>query len=200
MVVSGSVKPFPYFVIDGYLSPDRVKSINDEWPADWLKEDGSFNRKWSTTNLPPSAKDVVDAVDLRMVEGLTGIRGLFPDPKMFGGGLHCIPSGGFLNMHVDFNRHPMGWTRRVNMLVYLNETWQDEWGGHLCLGLENQQKIAPIGGRCVIFETTDKSWHGHPEALTCPVDVQRRSLAMYFYTADPPKGEAHSTIYKKVKR
>ena len=58
-------------------------------------------------------------------------------------------------------------------------------------------RIAPLGGRCVIFETNDKTWHGHPEPLNCPKDVQRRSLALYFYTKEAPKGEAHTTIYRK---
>lgn len=133
-----------------------------------------------------------------MVEALTGIDGLFRDPEMLGAGLHCIPPNGFLKMHVDFNRHPNGWHRRVNLLIYLNERWKDSWRGHLQLGLDDDAKlIAPLGGRCVIFETNDASWHGHPEPLACPQDVQRRSMAIYYYTSESPKGEAHTTIYKK---
>ena len=187
----------PHTVIDNYLDQETVRKITEEWPEEWLKEDGAFNRKWSTNKLPPTAQEVVDSVDIRLVETLTGTQGLFPDPEMFGGGLHCIPRGGFLKMHVDFNRHPKGWHRRVNMLVYLNEQWSDEWKGHLQLGLDNPKLIAPIGGRCVIFETNETSWHGHPEKLACPESVQRRSLAMYFYTEESPDAPAHSTIYKK---
>jgi hypothetical protein len=70
-----------------------------------------------------------------MVEKVTKIQGLFADPELFGAGLHCIPRKGFLNMHVDFNAHPKGWHRRVNVLIYLNEEWRDEWNGHLQLGI-----------------------------------------------------------------
>lgn len=191
-------QPFPHSVIDGYLTLEQVRSINAEWPDEWLKEDGRFNKKWSTSSLPRLANRAAEQIDIGMIEAATGIKGLFPDPELFGAGLHCIPPGGFLKMHVDFNRHPKGWHRRVNVLIYLNEVWRDEWGGHLQLGLGPEAKlIAPLGGRCVIFETNDRSWHGHPAPLTCPENVQRRSLALYYYTAKPPKAEAHSTIYRK---
>jgi Rps23 Pro-64 3,4-dihydroxylase Tpa1-like proline 4-hydroxylase len=191
--------PFPHVIIDGYLGRDDLRKINAEWPDDWHKEAGKNNLKWSRSRLTKSAQAVADAIDIAMIEGATGIAGLFPDPELFGAGLHCIPKGGFLRMHVDFNGHPKGWHRRVNVLIYLNETWRDKWGGHLQLGLgENAKRIAPIGGRCVIFETNDQSWHGHPEPLRCPEGVERRSLALYFYTKEPPKGPIHTTIYRKA--
>ena len=190
-------QPFPHTIIENFLSPETVAQINREWPDEWVKEDGKGQRKWSTTELPPAARAAADAIDVRMVEKLTGIHGLFIDEKLFGAGLHCIPRGGFLKMHVDFNKHPKGWHRRVNLLVYLNQEWRDEWGGHLELGLFERKKIAPLGGRCVIFETTDNTWHGHPLPLACPENIQRRSMALYYYTCEPPVAEAHSTIYRK---
>lgn len=188
--------PFPHTVIDGFLSPEEVAQINAEWPEDWHKEAGKGQQKWSREGLPPAALAVAQSIDVRLVEMLTGITGLFADPDLHGAGLHCIPRNGFLKMHVDFNTHPKGWHRRVNVLIYLNEMWQDKWGGHLQLGLKPAKKIAPIGGRCVIFETNDQSWHGHPKPLACPPDIQRRSLALYYYTADPV-AEPHTTIYRK---
>jgi Rps23 Pro-64 3,4-dihydroxylase Tpa1-like proline 4-hydroxylase len=191
--------PFPHVVIDDLIGPALVREINAQWPSEWTKEDGKNNRKWSRSALTPAAKYVADSIDAAMVEEATGISGLFADPDLFGSGLHCIPAGGFLKMHVDFNGHPKGWHRRANVLIYLNETWRPEWGGQLQLGLGDKAKrIDPIGGRCVIFETNDTTWHGHPEPLQCPDDVQRRSLALYFYTREPPKGELHTTIYRKA--
>lgn len=190
--------PFPHTIIENFIDSATVAQINREWPQDWLKEDGKANRKWSTTNLPPSARKVVRSISTSFVGEAVGIPGLFLDRKLFGGGLHCIPRGGFLKTHVDFNKHPNGWHRRVNLLIYLNQEWRDEWGGHLELGLEDRKKIAPIGGRCVIFETNEQTWHGHPEPLNCPEDVQRRSLAMYYYTKKAPREPAHTTIYRKA--
>lgn len=196
MGFSRETDPFPHVVCDDFLDAETVRKINEEWPAtSWLKESGKQNKKWSTQNLPPAAQAVVEDLvrDLTWVSELTGIEGLIHDPNMFGGGLHCIPPGGFLKKHVDFNRHPKGWWRRVNLLIYLNLVWKKEWGGDLELC---DKKIAPIRGRMVMFETNDTTWHGHPEPLTCPDNVQRRSLALYFYTPDPPPGKAHTTIYR----
>jgi Rps23 Pro-64 3,4-dihydroxylase Tpa1-like proline 4-hydroxylase len=192
-------KPFRHAVIDNFIDAATVRKINEEWPAEWtLVEDGSFNKKWSTPNLTPSAKEVADGIQLSLIETATGLSELFPDSELFGAGLHCIPQGGFLKMHVDFNVHPKGWHRRANVLIYLNEGWDESWGGKLQLGLGgNAKKIAPIAGRCVIFETNDTSWHGHPEKLACPPDRQRRSMALYYYTEGAPDTEAHSTIYRK---
>lgn len=196
------LSPFRHTIIEHFLDDAEVAALNAEWPSeDWLKEDGKANRKWSTNHLPPAARAVVQSIDVKMVERATGIEGLFLDDELFGAGLHCIPRGGFLKMHVDFNQHPKGWHRRVNLLIYLNQVWKDEWGGHLQLGFGKDAKvIAPVGGRCVIFETNDASWHGHPQPLNCPEDIQRRSLAMYYYTKDAPLTEAHTTIYEPKKR
>jgi hypothetical protein len=44
------------------------------------------------------------------------------------------------------------------------------------------KKIEPILNRCVIFNTTSSSIHGHPEPLNVPDDVLRQSIAVYYYT------------------
>lgn len=194
-----------FTVIDDFFSPEWVRKINEEWPQEdaWQKKSCSTSMKWSASNLPPFVAGLVqrctklpDGYFVKIAEQYTAIENLIPDNELFGAGLHCIPQGGFLNMHIDFNKHPKGWHRRVNMLVYLNENWQPEWGGQLQLGCDNPIMIDPIAGRCVIFETTEDSWHGHPEPLKCPADRQRRSLALYFYTKEPPPTAAHSTIYR----
>ncbi len=176
---------------------DVLRSINEQWPVQWTKEHGKNQSKWNTQALPPAARALVEAITTKSVVELTGIPNLIADPTLFGAGLHCIPPGGFLRMHVDFNTHPKGWHRRVNYLIYLNERWEDEWGGALKLGDAQSASYMPRGGRAVVFETTDDSWHGHPEKLLCPEGVQRRSLALYFYTKAPPKARPHTTVYRK---
>ena len=203
--------PIPHAIYDGFLTPHQVREINAQWPADdaptWRKEDGRMNLKWSTNELPPAARAVVDTFDTKVIEDAIDVPAIIADPD--GGALHCIPCGGFLNMHYDFNLHQVtGWRRRANALIYLNEIWQDDWNGHLQLGLADRgevKEIAPLGGRMVVFETTDKpgreSWHGHPRPLRCPEGVQRRSLALYFYTNDALPGEKrHTTIYATKRR
>ncbi len=35
-----------------------------------------------------------------------------------------------------------------------------------------------------MFTTSADSFHGHPDGLTCPPDMARRSLAMYYFTEE----------------
>ena len=191
-------KPFAHSVIDDFIPIELVRRINDEWPK-LPTEEGRHTFKKSSRGALGWAQSLNLGLGTQYVEDATGIKGLFIDPEMFGAGYHAVPRGGFLKMHVDFNRHPKGWMRRVNALLYLNENWEEAWGGHLQLGIGAAAKlIAPIAGRCVIFETNGQSWHGHPHPLRCPADRERRSLAFYYYTeAGPESAEAHTTIYKK---
>ena len=36
----------------------------------------------------------------------------------------------------------------------------------------------------LVFTTSHDSFHGHPDGLTCPPDMARRSLAMYYFTEE----------------
>jgi len=59
--------------------------------------------------------------------------------------------------------------RRVNVFVYLNHDWRDEYGGHLELWSRNLSscgaRILPRLGRFAVFSSTDFSFHGHPTPL-----------------------------------
>jgi hypothetical protein len=126
---------------------------------------------------------------LRFLGNLTGIPGLIPDPSLQGSGIHQILEGGVLAVHADFTWHKVyHLARRINVLIYLNHDWHDDWGGHLQLWSRDMQRcvrrIRPSFGRCVIFNTSADSFHGHPEPLRCPPEVSRRSIAMYYYTAE----------------
>jgi hypothetical protein len=143
---------------------------------------------------------------ITFLEELTGIEGIIPDPHFAGGGLHQIETGGYLKVHVDFNRHErLKLDRRLNLLIYLNKNWKEEYGG--CLELWDrdmtrcEKKILPIFNRFVLFSTTDFSYHGHPEPLACPEGWTRKSLALYYYSNGRPAEEiaevGHSTIFRE---
>ena len=125
---------------------------------------------------------------------LTGIEGLQADT--LGGGMHMTGPDGRLAMHRDFNVHPGtgGLERRLNVLLFLNEEWEKDWGGVLYLGEHTQVEVMPLAGRMVIFECCDDSWHGHPEPVVG--DHWRKSLACYWYA--PPRAAVvpHSTIWQ----
>lgn len=196
---------FKHWIIDDYIGIDAVRQINREWPASLRYQDKQNSKKHHCSELSGKAKEIADhflsKAFTSYLKGLTGIS-VVPDKKLSGGGLHEIKRGGFLNRHVDFNllKTPEGTRiRKINALLYLNEDWEDEWNGHLMLyndNLEPFKKISPIAGRLVIFETSDKSWHGHPEPLNCPVDRSRRSMAFYYYSDEIVKAEKRTTIYR----
>ena len=140
---------------------------------------------------------------VNFLETLTGIEGLIPDPHNPGGGCHELRPGGFLKVHADFNWHTqMRLDRRINLLNYLNKDWQPEYGGNLELwdgAMSHKQRNTLRCSIVVIFNITDKLFHGNPTPVTCPPDRTRRSLAFYYYTNGRPAGEvsqSHGTLFK----
>ena len=125
---------------------------------------------------------------LEFLEGLTTIRGLIPDPYFIGGGFHETGRGGKLGIHADFRiNEQLHLHRRLNVIIYLNEQWNPEWGGALELWDRHMKakvrELMPVFNRCVVFNTDADSFHGHPDPLSTPEGVLRRSIALYYYTA-----------------
>ena len=148
-------------------------------------------------------------VFLQYLQKITGIKEkLISDPYLSGGGYHEIKKGGFLKIHADFNKHPfIDLDRRVNVLLYLNKNWNEKWGGNLELYVENNLKkpellISPIFNRCVIFNTNSHSYHGHPDLLSCPENISRKSIALYYFSRGRPFSdgqEVHTTLFREAK-
>ena len=130
---------------------------------------------------------------IALIFGVTGEK-LIIDPELNGGGLHEIKKGGVLKVHTDFNKHPsLDIDRRLNVLIYLNKNWRKEYGGDLELWdseMRNcKKKISPNFNKMVIFSTNDYSYHGHPDPVDCPLDLSRKSLALYYFSKGRPSTE-----------
>lgn len=207
-------QPFPHTVIDDFLAPWALERVLEEFPGpddiEWKSYKTDKEVKLATRDdeqLGPFTRHLLSqfntAVFVEFLERLTGIDGLIPDPHFYGGGLHQIQRGGFLNVHADFNWHErLRLDRRINVLVYLNQDWPEEYGGHLELWDKDMKhraaRVLPVFNRCVVFNTTDFALHGHPDPLTCPPDRYRRSMAFYYYSNGRPPGEtadAHTTLF-----
>jgi Rps23 Pro-64 3,4-dihydroxylase Tpa1-like proline 4-hydroxylase len=209
-------QPFPHVVIDNFLPEPILAAVLAEFPTPEQIQWQSFQNKAEKKLASKDEQQMGDATRfllyqfnsstfISFLEELTGIRGIIPDPHFEGGGLHQIQPGGYLKMHVDFNWHDrLKLDRRLNLLLYLNRDWPDAYGGHLQLWDKDmtacEKKILPVFNRFVIFNTTDFSYHGHPEPLTCPPDRTRRSLALYYYSNGRPAaetlGKPHTTIFR----
>lgn len=212
-----SKKPFRYVVFENFFIPEQAEKIYQNYPT---IEDGKWD---STTYIDQKNKFQKTKFDkeslmntvfselnsdkfLDWLQDITEIEdSLVGDDELFGGGLHQSINGAFLNVHVDYNIHPTTkYHRRLNVLIYLNKDWKDEYEGNLELwDLSDGEKIllgkyAPTFNRCVIFETNEVSFHGHPKPLKTPENINRKSIATYYYTQTRPESEIasdHNTIY-----
>ncbi len=213
-----AAQPFRHVVIDEFLEPDFCGHLIAEFPPfrpdRAINERGEPGRKAVISNLaaigPAYAQFdrlMRDREFLALTGRITGIPSLVYDPDYAGGGTHENLDGQDLDPHVDFNYHPTrGLDRRLNLIVFLNEQWDAAWGGSLELlrdpwfrGDGGRRVVVPRANRAVIFETTERSWHGFERIrLPAGLEISRRSIAVYFYTQGRPIGEAapaHGTIY-----
>lgn len=206
--------PFPHIVIDDFLEPAVLRRVAHEFAgmdrSAWRRTTRPTERKLSMedpSRFGPFTRRVVGDLNtgpfLAFLEKLTGIAGLIADPHLRGGGLHEIERGGMLAVHADFNHYErLNLWRRLNLLVYLNTDWQEAWGGYLELwdrdGKACVRRIAPLFNRAVLFDTSNFSYHGHPQPLDVPDGGSRKSLALYYYTVDYPYESdrtPHGTVF-----
>lgn len=201
-------EPFPHIMLENFLPADMVSGLKGHFPQEQLASNVVFDLGYAGYHKrqinPADCDEYCRAAFsffnsqpfLEFLEGLSSIPGLVPDPYFLGGGFHEIGAGGKLGIHADFRIHPkLHLSRRMNVIIYLNEGWQDAYGGSLELWERDMSKmsrrIEPLWNRCVIFNTDATSYHGHPDPLTPPDGVLRRSIALYYYTAS-------KTIYEDV--
>lgn len=206
--------PIPHIVLVDFLDPHVAAEIGKEFhdcnTAAWTHYQHHNENKVGLAKrdcFPRALGAVTDELNspefVSWLSGLTGIPNLMADPVLEGGGLHQSRRGGFLNIHTDFSHHHYHkqWRRRLNLILYLNESWQEEWGGsielwdsrmHRCVA-----KYPPRLNHALIFNTDERSFHGFPEPLQCPEGVSRKSLALYYYTVDDSaKTAIRSTNYR----
>jgi hypothetical protein len=207
-------EPFSHIVIDDFFDPKALSEVLAEVDAvDRSKRYAKFLDRKTDHNKFAFFPDVVGLNTARLaqclnsgpflayLEKLTGIPNLIADPSYFGGGVHWIERGGYLEVHADFNHlKKYNLERRINLLLYLNKDWKDEYAGDLELWdrptMTKRKTVAPLFNRTVIFSTVKEALHGHPTPLNTPSGVARRSLALYYYTNTwEPAVQAHTTMY-----
>src|SRR5579884_2301460 len=207
-------QPYPHIHLVDFLDDEVIRRVAAEFPAPqdstWIQYK-HFNEnklgKTDRTSFPPAIGALIDELNsprfVAWLSELTGIEGLMADPSLEGGGMHQTERGGFLNMHADFthHHHRPGWRRRCNLILYLNEGWQEAWGGAIELWDRDMKqcvaRVPPLLNHALVFSTTADSFHGYPDPITPPPEVTRKSIALYYYTVDqtaaaPPR----STNYR----
>ena len=210
-----NAKPYPHVVIDNFFDPAVLELVLAEFPKPgeirWQRFDNAHEIKLASAaeaSFGPATRLLLYHLNsitfLEFLSEVTGIQNLIADPCFEGGGLHQIVPGGKLSIHTDFNKHSrFGLDRRLNLLLYLNKDWREEYGGHLELWNRDMThcdaKVAPIFNRLMVFGTTDFTYHGHPDPLRCPEGMTRKSLALYYFSNGRPAEEVtgeHTTVFR----
>lgn len=199
--------PFTHCVIDDFLPLDLAKQLESEFPnfddevwfnyknkiedkkllSDWRKFPEQTYQMFSFLNSNLILEALSNLVDTR----------LYGDHGLHGGGWHIHANGGKLNPHLDYSIHPhLKLQRKLNLIIYIADGWKEEYGGHFGLwGYDEEKHTAgplhseiPVKfNRAVLFDTTQNSWHGLSRQVSCPDNMYRKSLAIY-YLCTPPVG------------
>lgn len=204
--------PYNYIGIDDFLPQYVLEKVRreaqsvDEKPPEHSSPQEHLKASYSPDVLPHYTRLVFSALNsqsfISFLEAMTGIGGLIPDPYFKGGGIHRTSNGGYLGIHADFNHHKqMNLERRLNVLIYLNPDWSEDYGGAFEVWTSDMKervaRFAPTMGRMCCFSTSSTSMHGNPEPVNHPDGSPRLSIALYYYTATwTDRHVAHSTLFR----
>ena len=204
------IYPFNYIVLDDFLPEDLANQLLNEFPnvhSDlWIvghdkdkngikfAKDNPFEKKMLAVsdrsrfpNVHCEVFDYFDSQDfIDLVKKITGIEDLGIDISGKHSGLRGMLNGSHQHVHSDAVTHPItGLRKRLSMLLYLNKCWKTEFNG--CLEIWNDEmthcveKIEPLFNRLVIFECTEKSYHGVPETINFKNDEKMRMSLITSY-------------------
>ncbi len=199
--------PFDHCVVDNFFDHEFALKLASEFPdfddSVWYTYDNAIEIKKASNNWNVFLENTYQLFSylnspdfLKFLSENFGTK-LYPDFGLNGGGWHIHKNKGKLNTHYDYNIHPkLGLQRKLNIIMYMNPEWKEEWGGSVGLYSHNKAEnkpeklvaqVAPLFNRAVIFDTTQNSWHGFPDPINCPENQYRKSLAIYFL-AEPEFG------------
>jgi hypothetical protein len=197
-----SAKPFDHVVIDDFFELEVAEAIKNEFPSHedpvWtVSYDNPVEKKKACSHWDRFPKSIYNAIFylcsnafVEKINRITGNDVVYADYGLHGGGMHSHCNGGLLNVHKDYSIHPkLGLMRNYNLIIYMTPDWDSSWGGGLELWSHDEEtnlpkecitKVENKFNRAILFDTTQNSWHGLPEQLTCPENVSRCSLATYY--------------------
>ena len=188
--------PYKYCILTNFLKEDVYENIFNAFPE---KPNEHFYKYYNPIEVK-YALDKFDFIDdkiknlfyalsheklIQKFKDTFKIDNLEYDPYLHGGGIHMHPKNGRLNMHLDYEKHPlMNKQRRLNIIFYVNKEWKQEWNGDTQLWDSDMKqcvvKSYPKFNTAIIFETSELSWHGVPEIISCPQNDYRKSIAYYY--------------------
>ena len=174
--------PTLWAVYDGLFSPGLVSAAASEFPCPewtgWFRYDSPGEKKLAAnTGIPESCARLLEEMNRLCPDDL------LIDEDLYAGGLHAIPPGGWLDLHLDAELHRnTGMRRHTNLILFLDD-WNPRDGGQLEFWDRDVSRcdllISPSCGRAVAFDCRNVV-HGIPNP-TSPFGPWRRSLAVFWY-------------------
>jgi hypothetical protein len=193
-------KPFPHLVLDKFLDESFFEELCKVTQAERKAESGrKFDTqheksKWISINdsLPERLSQLIGA--LNSEEWVANLQSLSGLPELVGtqcgnsqlGNYHLMEPGGFLAPHVDHSSEPKtGLPHVLNIILYLTDRWNDEYGGSTTLydrvGKYISAEVKYCPNRAVIFMHTPYSFHC-VEEIGRDIPVPRKTLYVDYYS------------------
>ena len=189
-----SAKPFPHLVLKEFCDKEKLSKLFNQIPElenksrDYLFAGQKFEKS-NYQALGPLFKELQEELKSERMNAFLSYltnKKTFVDPANHGGGLHQGKKNSFLDMHLDFNYHPINvnWWREMNLLLYLNKDWKPEHKGHLKLRdlrTDESTELDVDFNTLVIQQCGDYTLHGY-DYTNFPDGVFRTSIATYAFT------------------
>lgn len=189
-----SASPFPHLVIENLCDEDKLLALYEQIPVldnrsrDFIFAGNKFekSRYFELGELFDELYQDLRSDRMNAFLGFLTGKNTFVDPENHGGGLHQGRGNSFLDMHLDYNYHPLNklWWREMNLLLYLNKDWEDAYGGHLKirdLRTDEAKKLRVGFNTLIIQKCDDYTLHGY-DLTSFPEGVNRTSIATYAFT------------------
>ena len=188
-----AAQPFPHLIIDNFCDEEKLTRAYNAIPElNNKSRDYAFaNNKFEKSNykeICPELKELYEDLSSERFNNILSFitaKKTFVDPKNFGGGLHQGKKNSFLDMHLDFNYHPLhkNWYRELNLLLYLNKDWKPEYKGELKikdLRTNDEADLAVPFNRLIVQQCGPYTLHGY-DMTNFPEGRYRTSIATYAY-------------------
>lgn len=191
-----SAAPCKHIALDNFFTDEVANILYENFPK---QETLNVKRKsinenkseeYHLENFHPKFNEVRDFLNTpQMYEWIskaTGIEGLSSTFDSLGSGIHQGGPGSFVDVHVDVNMNTAAKLhRRINLLIYLNKNWKDEYGGALEFWDKDVKNcissVMPVFNRAAIMVTDETSYHGYAR-INIPEGESRKSFYCYYYT------------------
>ncbi len=185
-----------FFYVDDLLPEEIAFRIHDNFPksSEMVLKKSIRENKYIAAQMNlyhPILEDIIYAFQeekiVKLVAKICNIKEVFPDDKLYAGGISLMGKNQFLNPHLD-NSHDKDrerW-RVLNLLYYVTPGWDLKNGGNLELwpdGLdENPITIESKFNRLAVMATHNHSLHSVSPIV---VDMERKCISNYYFSNEP---------------